>query len=255
MEITTDDYFSPSSFPYDAASSSQPLVNCFISSARVQDFVGLYKLKILQKLLPGLQKEGYQERVERFALFLVDLGGDSLIHPTTSSNAPAAEGRPSASRDRPPPERVGPPPQPFNPSARDYDPLRIGPRIPNVGRSDLDPIPRNPFAPPSLFGDDGDGMYVGPNHPLFRDRLGPASGGIGGGRGPWGGDGFLPPMGAPPGARFDPIGPGPAGPRGPFGPGAGPFGPRGRHGEPDNDEFMPPGAVRELRCLQRNTFT
>ncbi|KAG8978294.1 hypothetical protein FRB90_008458 [Tulasnella sp. 427] len=54
-------------------------------------------------------------------------------------------------------------------------------------------------------------------------------------------------MGAPPGARFDPIGPGPHGPRGPFGPGPGPFGPRGGpggrgHGEPDNDEFMPPGA-------------
>ncbi|KAK0453907.1 PI31 proteasome regulator N-terminal-domain-containing protein [Armillaria borealis] len=29
-------------------------------------------------------------------------------------------------------------------------------------------------------------------------------------RGPWGGDGFLPPMGAPPGARFDPVGPGAA---------------------------------------------
>ncbi|KAG9051004.1 hypothetical protein FS837_000112 [Tulasnella sp. UAMH 9824] len=226
MEITTEDYFSPSSFPCDAASPSQPLVNCFISPARVQDFVGLYKLKILQKLLPSLQKEGYQEQVE-------------------SSNAPAAEARSSVGRDRPPPDRMGPPGRPYNsPDAGDYDPLRIPPRIPNIGRSDLDPIGRNPFAPPSLFGDDGDGMYVGPNHPIFRDRLGPASGGIGGGRGPWGGDGFLPPMGAPPGARFDPVGPGPLGPRGPFGPGGG-LGPRrGGPGsrEPDNDEFMPPGA-------------
>ncbi|KAH9045183.1 PI31 proteasome regulator N-terminal-domain-containing protein [Lactarius pseudohatsudake] len=62
-------------------------------------------------------------------------------------------------------------------------------------------------------------------------------------RGPWGGDGYLPPMGAPPGARFDPVGPG----LGPF-PGRTGFGPRGGQpgggnvGDPDNDEFMPPGA-------------
>lgn len=59
---------------------------------------------------------------------------------------------------------------------------------------------------------------------------------LGGPRGPWGGDGFLPPMGAPPGARFDPVGPG----LGPFPPGGGGRAPR-RMGDPDNDEFMPPG--------------
>ena len=95
-------------------------------------------------------------------------------------------------------------------------------------------------------------MFVGPNHPMFSDRFTPGrGGGIGGAghhEGPWGGDGFLPPMGAPPGARFDPIAP----VRPPFGPGGGgrPGGigrPGGRapprSGEPDNDEFMPPGMV------------
>ncbi|KAG8932940.1 hypothetical protein FRC02_000291 [Tulasnella sp. 418] len=86
-------------------------------------------------------------------------------------------------------------------------------------------------------------MFVGPNHPLFRDRREP-----GGARGPWGGDGYLPPMGAPPGARFDPIAPGGLGlPRrgggGPFR--GGPFGrqPGGGGGAagPDNDDFPPPG--------------
>jgi proteasome inhibitor subunit 1 (PI31) len=132
-----------------------------------------------------------------------------------------------------------------------------------IGRSDLEPLGgniRNPFAPPSLFGGvsggfGGDGMYVGPSHPMFRDRMDPsvsAGGGVGGRTGPWGGDGFLPPIGAPPGARFDPVGPfgpgggpspgfpGTGGPRRGFGPGAG-----GASG-PDNDEFMPPGFVRRL---------
>jgi proteasome inhibitor subunit 1 (PI31) len=90
-------------------------------------------------------------------------------------------------------------------------------------------------------------MFVGPNHPIFgqRGRGNPN-------RGPWGGDGFLPPMGAPPGARFDPVGPG----LGPF-PGGTGLGSRGGRGGtpgggnlhgPDNDEFMPPGAVSVLRC-------
>jgi proteasome inhibitor subunit 1 (PI31) len=87
-------------------------------------------------------------------------------------------------------------------------------------------------------------MFVGPDHPIFGARR--SRGEAGGVRGPWGGDGFLPPMGAPPGARFDPVGPN----IGPY-PGAGGLG-RGRgwqggpgqmnRYDPDNDEFMPPGA-------------
>ncbi len=76
-------------------------------------------------------------------------------------------------------------------------------------------------------------MFVGPTHPMFNTRRGLTAPG----RGPWGGDGYLPPLGAPPGARFDPIAPEP-----------GPLGVGGRrllhrHGGPDNDEFMPPGMV------------
>ena len=51
-------------------------------------------------------------------------------------------------------------------------------------------------------------MFMGPDHPLFRERFGPGSDVVGGGEGRrWGGDGYLPPMGAPQGARFDPVGP------------------------------------------------
>lgn len=46
-------------------------------------------------------------------------------------------------------------------------------------------------------------MFVGPDHPMFNNPLGLGRRGRGpGGMGPWGGDGYLPPMGAPPGARL-----------------------------------------------------
>jgi len=132
--------------------------------------------------------------------------------------------------------------QPFQLPRRQDNPFEIG-------RSDLDPIP-NPFAGRSPIQplNPGGGMYVGPGHPIFGQGQSqqPRQPGA---RGPWGGDGFLPPMGAPPGARFDPVGP--FGPLGGRGGGAGPsgfpdrgvppFGGAPFSGEPDNDEFMPPG--------------
>jgi proteasome inhibitor subunit 1 (PI31) len=55
-------------------------------------------------------------------------------------------------------------------------------------------------------------MFMGTDHPLFRERFGNdggvgGNGGAGGGR-LWGGDGWLPQGAVPPGARFDPVGPG-----------------------------------------------
>ncbi len=170
--------------------------------------------------MPGLRKEGYTEQPETNA-------------------GPSQPRAPEAPPARPRPEQ---PP---------YAPEDIYPRMPprsplEIGRRDRDPFPSNPFAPPPLFpGSSGDGMFVGPNHPIFGPGMrGPGSGG----RGPWGGDGFLPPMGVPPGARFDPIGPG-AFPGAPPFPGQGnPRGGRGPLGgqNPDNDEFMPPGYVSTL---------
>lgn len=219
LDISTNDFTSPSFYPCDLTSSTAPpLVHGFISSNRVTDLLSQIKTQIIQKLVPNLNKEGYQEeRVET-----------------------SAAGRSNAQRPRTPPD-ARPQPPPLLPDLRQQ---QIPPRNPlEIGRRDLDPIPRNPFSPPSLFpGNDPDGMFVGPDHPIFGARGGSST------RGPWGGDGYLPPMGAPPGARFDPVGPG-------LGPGIGPFPGRGNplsgrgrrppggHGAPDNDEFMPPGAV------------
>lgn len=100
-------------------------------------------------------------------------------------------------------------------------------RSPNrfeIGATDL--------SPPGIFSQSsGDGMYLGSDHPIWGIGRDP---GTRSGSGPWGGDGFLPPMGAPPNARFDPINPIPPSRRGPL----------RRTGEPDNDEHMPPGPVR-----------
>jgi len=225
LDISTSDFTSPSSFPYTVGTA--PLVHSYISSNRVADFVSQFKLKIIQKLVPGLRKDGYTEEVD-------------ITTGNSSNSEDNWEPRPATVRTPPTIPR-------YNPD--NESPLRIPSRNPfEIGRRDLDPAPGGSFQPPPLFSpSSGDGMFVGPDHPIFGSR-GP--GGIGGmpARGPWGGDGFLPPMGAPPGARFDPVGPrfGP----GPGGVGTGQFpgnwGPRRPNlpgqGDPDNDEFMPPGA-------------
>ncbi|KAG6817211.1 hypothetical protein H0H87_011569 [Tephrocybe sp. NHM501043] len=223
LDFSTNDFVSPSFFPHNLASDSngQPLVHGFISSNRVADLTTQIKFKILQKLIPGLRKDGYTEEV--------DTGSTNAA----GSNAPRAQNPPPAR-----PEPVVPPYAPYRPPLAPENPL-------SIGRRDLDPFPANPFAPPSLFpGHGGDGMFVGPDHPMFGAGRGQSPFGD---RGPWGGDGYLPPMGAPPGARFDPIGPGVLPGGGGFGgPGLGRGGRGGAGGpptgEPDNDEFMPPGS-------------
>lgn len=222
MDVATQDFLSPSFYPYDASNAdAPPLVHGFISSNRIADFVSQLKLKIIQKLIPGLQKEGYIEETE-----------DSS---SNAGPAPRVENPPFA---RP---RAVTPPHPFP----DNIPYRLPPGVPprnplEIGRRDLDPFNgSNLFSPPSLFPPHGgDGMYVGPDHPIFGMRGSHANET----RGPWGGDGYLPLMGAPPGARFDPIGPNPGAFNPSFNGRRGPPG-SGNTREPDNDEFMPPGAV------------
>ncbi|CAG7848654.1 SubName: Full=Uncharacterized protein {ECO:0000313/EMBL:CCA70609.1} [Serendipita indica DSM 11827] len=218
MEITTTEYVSPSFFQTEQI-EQESLVHGYVSSERLSELIAQYIKSVLRPLLPDLNYEPHSR-------------SPSPAPPSTEGSAPARH-RPSEPEFEPPP-RID---QPFTHPSRSDNPLE-------VGRSDLDPIP-NPFAGRSPIQplNPGGGMYVGPGHPMFTQpgARGPPTGG------PWGGDGYLPPMGAPPGARFDPIVPFGAGGIGGFpgrgGPGGGPFGPRGRgqfSGEPDNDEFLPP---------------
>ncbi|TCD66930.1 hypothetical protein EIP91_000708 [Steccherinum ochraceum] len=224
LDIATNDFTSSAFYPHDlTATDAQALVHGFISSSRVVDLTSQFQLAILQKLVPRLRKDGYTEI-------------DSDEASSSSANA--------ARRPDPNPEHARPHPltSPFAPDRN--DPYGAPPRNPlQIGRRDLDPFPPNPFAPPPLFpGNSGDGMFVGPDSPIFGGGIGGIRDPNAGRRGPWGGDGFLPPMGAPPGARFDPVGPG-MGPLGggPF-PRPGGLPGRGNMNDPDPDDFMPPGA-------------
>jgi hypothetical protein len=62
LEIMIQDFTSNSFFPFDSEASQDPLVHGFISSARLNDFIQSVKINIIQRLLPGLNKPGYEER-------------------------------------------------------------------------------------------------------------------------------------------------------------------------------------------------
>jgi hypothetical protein len=208
LDVKAADYTSQGSMPF-TMSTTTALFNLFISNGRLSDYGALMRINIIQKLMPSLQKEGYQESA------------------ATSSRQPARE--PATTRDDPlrtdplrddrqPPARPHPfhdplaqprPPFPYGemppPGFEDpYDlnrPLRPPggphPGFGNIGERDLYPQglgPRDPFGNPG-FG--GGGMH--PTLPDFDDPRG---------------RGYNPQ--APPGSRFDPVGPrGPPGFGGP----------------------------------------
>jgi hypothetical protein len=141
-------------------------------------------------------------------------------------------------------------PNPYNnprpdPGYGNRDRMRDDPYNPSVGHRDLDPLAAfqppglggrlGPFAPGSGLGGDGGGMLVDFDHPMFRGRRDD-----GREQGPGG-------MINPPGARWDPVGPGfpggPSGSGGMGGLGGGYGGVRGGRtpGESDFDELLPPG--------------
>ncbi|KAG0172140.1 hypothetical protein DFQ30_011120 [Apophysomyces sp. BC1015] len=215
LDIAVQDYTSSSFFPYEK-SDEKPLVHGFISSHRLNDFIVLFKINILQKLIPGLHKPGYEEE-------------SACVRTTTTPSQPS---------QITPPEMPGPSgPSPVRPPIFDRpiaadDPFSGRSDPFSVGRADLDPLAGSSRMP------GGGGMFVGPGHPMFGDRADDPDT-IFGGPEP------LPRHSVPPGARFDPIGPfgrvpGRGGSqnlrgRGGFGGRGGPF-----SGEPDNDEFLPP---------------
>ncbi|KAI8098696.1 PI31 proteasome regulator N-terminal-domain-containing protein [Halteromyces radiatus] len=214
LELNPADYTSSSFYPY-SKDSDQPLVHGFISTSRFNDFLILYKINIIQRLIPGLTKPGYTEEQS-----------------TTSTQSAPSSSQPAPSQSPPPirPPIFDTPTSPDEPYSG----------IPSVGDDDLNPLGA-PVRIPESLRRPGGGMYVGPDHPIFSGRHHDDndSADIFGGPQP------LPRGSVPPGARFDPIGPFGANPtrrgRGAFGRGRG----QGRGGqfpgEPDNDELPPPG--------------
>lgn len=214
----------------------------FVSDQAIADILNDLKVEIVQKLIPKLQQQGYVEtptdteaeetaRSERRQQEARDPNRPFRGDPRPP-HAPYPEPGPLPEMARP---RPGAPSADFPPPGFDdeYDIHRpphgagglvMPGRSPyNIGHDDLHPPGLGPHDPlrPSF----GGGGLVQPGssgmHPTFDDPLFAGQGGrgdgFGGGRG---GDGYDPQ--APPGARWDPLGPG-GGPRFP-GPGRGPGG-------------------------------
>ena len=201
--------------------AARTLQDIFISVGRLSDLGSLIRLKLIQKLTPGIRKEGYEEDHPASTTTSSEPSGNNpssrqpsnpQSHPTPyphglydpSVEAPAARARPFPTGEMRPPGFED-----------EYDILRPAGRAPmggspfgNVGERDLYPPglgPRDPLRPHLGGGGGGGGM-----HPTFDD---PMFGTRGGG----GGQGYDPQ--APPGARYDPVGPGSGGggPRDPRG--------------------------------------
>ena len=208
FEVKATDFVSEGSLKEESgADLATKLQHIFISTGRISDLSSLFKSNILQKIAPGIRKEGYED-------------DSSTIEQPRRHQETRAPDRDALREDQPPPAR----PYPFD------DPLAAAPRR---------PVPAGDFPPPGFedeyeinrpprgmgpggrtpFGNIGEqDLYppgLGPHDPL---RIGPGGGGYRGGGGMHptfddpmfgGGAGAAPfdPR-APPGARYDPVGPG-----------------------------------------------
>lgn len=197
FDVLTQDFTSENFYPWKPEENAEALANGFISMSRIKDFSSLFKINILQKLIPGLSKEGYSEE-----------------QPATSQTAPSRV------------PRSDPAYNPLDTQPRaGYDPLRIpsrrdprpsdwppefddehemlgsmgGPRFPgglgNIGADDLRPPGIDAMNPFSRRQGGHRGM-----HPTPEDIINPDRG--------YGSPTFPSPGMPPAGARYDPVFPG-----------------------------------------------
>ncbi|KAI9732321.1 MAG: hypothetical protein M1834_001528 [Cirrosporium novae-zelandiae] len=250
FDVPFKDFLSESSFPFTLPSTANKeardriIQDIFISPHRMSDLTSLFKINIIQKLVPGIHKEGYEESAQSSSRAPGEREGEpplrepqGPVHDPLRNPHNPAPARPYPFDDplAAPPRRPLPagdfPPPGFDDELDINRPLRgIGDRNPlNIGERDLYPPGLGPHDPlggplgPGLGGRSGGGGM----HPTLDDPL------FGGGSGQGGYD----PM-APPGARYDPLGPGDGRPSAPGGrrfPGGGPPNPFGGFG---NDDFL-----------------
>jgi hypothetical protein len=233
----------PATFTGNIEESEKSMINAFINVGRLSDFGSLMRVRLIQKLAPSLQKEGYQETQEGSS----SATGTRQPAPGREDDMPRRdplrEDRDPRAQPYPlhdplvqPRQPRGPMPEPMPGFEDEFEaqrPMRgigqPGGGFPRIGERDLYPQGLGPNDP--LRGGIGPGfggpMGGGGMHPTFDDPLFAGQGGRGGG-------GFNPQ--APPGSRYeDPFGPGgPAGghPRG-AGMGGRPPNPFGGFGDGD----------------------
>jgi hypothetical protein len=230
FEIVAKDYISSATLPLritmtedgseDRSNLETKLKETFISPSRISDLASLFKINIIQKLLPSLQKEGYEEEGRAEASRVHDEREEQHArrnNPPPTHPVDPAPARPYPFNDpladiprRPVPAGDFPPPG-FDDEYDLQRPTRgfggLGPVAPfGIGHDDLHPPGLGPHDPlRGSFTPGRGGFGNGGMHPTFDD---PLFGGRGG-AGAMGGNGR-----APPGARYDPLGPGDGAPRG-----------------------------------------
>lgn len=233
-EVVVDDFIAERPSFTKAMATALPSdfrTKVFFSSSRLTTFVELFKTSIIQRLIPGLHKDGYQESTPPSSTITTQNPEPSQQrtptdpHPRNPQPSPPAPARPYPFIDplASAPRRPHPVPDFLPPDFEDEHQLqpaasRFNPQYPTIpGRHPLS-IGEDDLHPPGL----------GPYDPL---RIGPGGlprpGGLGGGMypsfggpSPHGGEGD---GDAPPGARWYPVGPGGAPGRGGRGSGN-PFG-------------------------------
>ncbi|KAL2076110.1 hypothetical protein VTL71DRAFT_1053 [Oculimacula yallundae] len=241
FEITARDYISNSALPLritltadgeeDRSDLEAKLKDVFISPHRIQDLAAEFKTTIIQKLIPNLHKEGYEESAAaRDARDEREEGHarrqprqDPLRDPGLPEPARPYPFHDPLAAPRHPPVPAGDFPPPGFDDEYDLNrPLRgMAPQFPGagspfggIGHNDLNPPGLGPHDPlRGSFVGGGPGGFGGGMHPTFDD---PLFGGQGQGQG---GNGR-----APPGARYDPTGPGDGPQRGGGGRPPNPFG-------------------------------
>lgn len=228
FDITTKDFISTSALPATPCTaqnsvedSAHAITTIFITPSRLTDLGSTLRLNIIQKLVPSLQKEGYE---------------DTSTTTSTNQDRQTQLPHPRDPADAPPSHNPlqDDPYQPARPNPL-VDPS-LGPRRPQVPPGELAPPgfedpydinrPARGFPPPGIGGVGGGvagygerDLYppgLGPHDPL-HGGLGPGLNRPGSGRGGGGGmymdledlngrgePGFNPR--APPGARYDPPG-------------------------------------------------
>ena len=208
FDLKPKDYVSESSFPFTIPSSqganeaASSIRKAFISQGRITDAASLYKINVLQKVAPGLQKEGYEDSAHAASQRREQGGGrrpepggqgeEAPLHDPLRDDRlpPHAQPRPYGDPLAAEPRRSYPtgdfPPPGFE---DEYEINRPrggigGERRPlNIGERDLYPTglgPHDPLRGGGFGPGGGGGMHPTFDDPMFGGRAGGGAGGYSG---------------------------------------------------------------------------
>ena len=204
LDLPVKDFVSESSFPYtlpsqtDNEENAESIRHLFISAGRMTDAGSLLKLQIIQKLAPGLHKEGYEDSAHAASQNADERDSRDSLTPRPGNAQRDPPPRDPLRDDRQPPAQPHPFQDPLAAESRrhfpqgdfpppgfedEYDITRppgrggIGEGRPlNIGERDLYPPglgPNDPFRGGGGLGPGGGGgMHPTFDDPLFGERGG-----------------------------------------------------------------------------------